>query len=707
MPAVNIEGVGRVNFPDSMTPEQIKDAIENDILPRARRNAAASADAVPVEGPSYMARVGRGAMDILQGAKQRILQGTSALPQATPSIQELRAYASPDEQKLSDDELRARFQAQNPAAGYTARVNDELAIYNKGRAAQGGGFDTGRLLGNVAATAPLAFAGPAGTSVLARAGQGAASGAGAGALTFNPSGKIRDAAINTAAGGVTGAVLGPVVGYVGDKAVQGGRRLIGAWRGTSATEAEILNAVPEIANTTGADRTALIAEARDQVMKTGTLNAEQLARKANLIAQGVTPTRSMVTRSPADWTVEKNLQKLGMNADEQLGGLGTEMTNVLTANDAALANRLRTFAPSAGTQEAHGMTVMGALDDLSTASQKDVSALYKAVRDTQGDQLASDARQLVNTLDDLKDNAYSEKLVTSVTSRLKRYGMIDSGGNPTANTLTITQAEELRKFVNKLPNDFGKLDIIKAIDADVLSGAGSDAFGAARAAASQRFEMLGNPATQRALNALGELSQGKTAQNFIKTNVIDAPAQDVRSLVATLDKIPDAATKDQARNALRSGVINYLEGKAVNVNSGKFSGADLNRAMRDIGEEKLIRVLGSAQYQNLRNLARAGIDATFEPSYAAVNTSNTAPTAAAWLSRARVIPGVPFLLTDNLERAAARIGYANQLNRAMAAQAQPILPAVPPYVTGMLGRAPGAIGLPAAGVLGQYEGYAQ
>lgn len=48
MPTVNIEGVGKVNFPDNMTPEQIASAIEKDILPSLKDAKTKGAD--PSEG---------------------------------------------------------------------------------------------------------------------------------------------------------------------------------------------------------------------------------------------------------------------------------------------------------------------------------------------------------------------------------------------------------------------------------------------------------------------------------------------------------------------------------------------------------------------------------------------------------------------------------------------------------------------------------
>lgn len=641
-----------------------------------------------LEGPSRLARIGRGASDITQGLAQRTLQAVGGLPQATPSIQELRAYASLEEQKLSDAELIARFQQQSPAANYTAKVNEELALYNRGREAQGGGFDTYRLAGNIAATAPLVAVGPAGATLGARAAAGAAQGGLAGASQFTESGSLADTAVNTGVGAGVGAVVAPAVGYLGDKIGHAAQKIVGWWRGAraSANLDDLLKAVPELQELPQQAQRDLIAEAQAQIRTTGTLNAEQLARKANLVAQGVTPTKSMVTRNPADWTVERNLQKLAQSPDETLSQVGRDLTGVYETNDRALASRLASLREGlpAGTQEAHGMAVMRSLDDLADASQKDVGALYKVVRDTSGDQLASDARNLASTLDDLRDNTYAEKLVGSVSNKLRRFGMLDQEGNLTSKTLTVTQAEELRKFVNTLPNDFGKRDIIRAIDSDVIAGAGEDAFAGARGAAAQRFAMLENPATQRALGALGELNQGKTAQSFIKSQVIDAAEQDVKSLVSTLQKLP----KDQAGQAmseLQAGVLQHLEDKAISANSGKFSGAALNRAMRDIGEGKLVRILGVGQYQQLRNLARASLDATFEPPYSAVNTSGTAPMLMSLMRGARTVPGVPILITDEAAKIAARRGYASQLRDVLAARATGELPPVPAPVQEITG----------------------
>lgn len=683
---VEIKGVGKVNFPDGMSQEQIQQAIERDVLPQIRQTVADSSEhaaraeafereaaEMRPEAPPFWARLGRGMLDVGQGIKQGILQIEDAMGTKAPVI-----YDEKTNKYIPDPKFK---RADPTAAEYTARVNDEIALYEKGRGPDAG-FDWTRLAGNAAATAPLALVGGPAT-LGGRAVTGAIQGGISGGVQFAPSGTGLERARNTTVGAGIGAVATPAVGALTDFGGKVAQKMTGYLRGMKAGTPnvdDVLVAVPELKQLPAHVRGDLIVEAQKMVATTGQLDEAQLARKANLLAQGVKPTKSMVTRDPAHWTLERNLQKLSQSPDEELSKVGRELTDVYTQNDAALTQSLQKLQRGLpkGTQEAHGMKVMQSLDDLADASQQDVGKLYETVRAAKGDQLASDARQLVSTLDDLRDATYAEKLVGSVTNKLKRFGMIDKDGNPTNNTLTVQQAEELRKFVNKLPNDFGKKDIIKAIDADVLSGMGEDAFAGARGAAQQRFAMLENPATQRALNTLGELSQGKTAQNFVKSQVIDAADQDVATLVSTLGKLPQEQAQE-AMSALRAGILQHLESKAINPNSGQFSGASLNKALEQIGENKLIRILGPEQFKQLRNLSRAALDATYQPPYSAVNNSNTAPMLLSLMRRTRGTIGIPLPgINEVAERGLERMSAQSQLADVLAARSAGQPPQVPP-----------------------------
>lgn len=561
----------------------------------------------------------------------------------------------------------------------TQQINEERARYDQAR---GGGIDPIEIAGTIGTQAPLVALPGGKESKLAQAGWGALSGGISGALQYDPTNSLEGTAKNVGVGAAVGAVANPVMRWFGNKAGEAVTWAAGRLNGVIArfggemSDEAIGKAIPELAQLPANVRADLIREAKAQIAQTGELSAEQMSRKANLLANDVTPLKSMVTRDPADWTLERNLQKLGQSPDQEMAGIGRELTDVYQRNDAALSKRLTEMGGGKATQEGYGQQVMKSLDDLADASQKEVGKLYTAIRQAKGDYLAFDGRSLKSTLDDLQDNTYAEKLVSSVTNKLRRFGMIDKEGKLTSNTLTVAQAEELRKFVNTLPNDFGKRDIIKAIDTDVIEGAGDDAFKAARDAAGKRFAMLENPSTQRALNAYGELTQGKTAQNFIKAQVIDGAAQDVKSLLNTLSKIEDLPKRKEALDALRGGVLTHLQAKAINPNSGQFSGAMLNRAIREIGEEKLHMILG-ADFAKLQSLARASLDATYQPAYSAVNNSNTAPMLMSLMQRARTVPGVPLIVTDEAQRLAAQSGYQSQLADALAASPRTQVPLLP------------------------------
>jgi hypothetical protein len=706
-----------------VTPDQPQiDTPQNQaMIARRNREAAAAADfkksVAQDTSPGLLASIGRGAKDIAQGVQQGVLK-------LTDPINDRNVTMTQFDPKTGQN---AKVTQTIPTSDeYTKGVNIERSQYDKSRADAGEtGIDWGRVFGVGAATLPAAALTPevAGPAWLARLAGGATTGAAAGATEFAPTNSILERATNAAIGGATGAVAAPVAGAVGDAAGSVYRKVAGRVAGAReliqpTTEEDVLRQVPEIANVPEAQRGDLIAEAQAQMKQAGAMNAEQLARKANLLSQGgvgpdgkpifVTPTKSMVTRDAADWTKERNLQKLAQSPDESLSGPGRDLTEIYNSNDKAFTAALAKQAQGlpGGTQEAHGMTVMKSADDLAKMSQKDVTAVYDQVRAEHGNELASDAQNVTDTLShpDVADNAYAEPIINSVTKRLKRLGMVDAEGAPTTNTMTVTQADEFRKFLGNLKSGDPKTDrivtqIMKAHDQDVLGGAGSDAMAPARAAASARFGSLENPATQRALNAYGELNQGKTAQNFIQTNVINGADQDVSSLLDTLGKLPPEQAKT-ATDAIKAGVVRHLQDKAINENSGQFSGAKLNTALNDIGDTKLARIFGMQSAQELRNLARAGLDATYQPPYSAVNNSNTTPMLLSLTRGARVIPGMPLLVSEEAQKLAGRVGYAGQLKEIRAAQTQAPVKEVPDIlkqIAGLLPRAAGPVGGVVAG----------
>lgn len=632
--------------------------------------------AIPVENPtawgakpvgepaSPLERVGRGAQDVIDRLAQLTVAAGEKLGHYQPGLGDVM----------------------------TKQMNDENQQYTHANP----GFSVARAAGTAGMLAPVALL-PGGSGIAARAVTGAEGGALSGLMQYDPTSTLGGSARNTAVGAGIGTLAGPIFGAAGDKASEGLSWLAGRSRGLFANKASttILKQVPEIASLPQEAQRDLIKEAQAQISRTGNLNTDEVSRKANLLANGLTPTKSIVTRDPTDWTIERNLQKLAQSPDEQLSSIGQDITRVYQANDAAGHTRLASLQDGLpkGSPEAQGMMVMKSIDELSRASQKDVSKLYEQVRQNYGDDLASDAKSLFLTIDDLKDSPAADQITGAATRRLTKLGMLDKDGNLTSNTLTVKQAEGLRQFINQQPYSYGKSQIVKAIDQDVLHGAGADAFSGARSEAARRFQMLDNPTTQKALNTLGELGQGKTAQNFIQQQVINAPEQDVHTLLATIDKSPSAKA---ARDAIASGVMQHLESKAVNPLSGQMSGANFQKAINSIGDAKLDAILGADKAQQVRSLSRAMLDATYQPPYSAVNNSNTAPMLLSLTQRARAIPGIPLVVSEEAQKLAASAGYQGQLKDVMEASLSGHKSGLSPELSRQLSRLLSGASVPAS-----------
>lgn len=616
------------------------------------------------EKPPLAARIGRGAQDVVDRLAQLTVAGGEKLGVYPEGLGDIM----------------------------TQQMNAENARYEGARGPDAG-IDFARMGGNAAMQAPLALV-SRGQSIPAMMGKGALTGAASGALQYDPTNTLEQTRNNSVIGAGAGAIAGPVIHYLGNKASDAFTALSGRLRGMMpAAKARVepsvlLDEVPDLAKIPEPARNQLMQDAIEQVRKTGNYDAEGLARQANLILQGVTPTKSMVTRSPRDWTIERNLQKMSGNSDERLSSVGEELTGVYQRNDAALTNTLRSKSAGlpTGTQEALGERAMKGVKNYADEAQREVSKAYAAVP---GDDIINPPpNALVEKLfsadvQDIEDSSV-KSIVKSVENRLKRNGVINSeptigpdgsyNFELTGKGMTAKQTEELRKWLGELDATTAnslriRSQIVKALDESVTRGGGQDVYGVSRAQASQRFDMLDNPATQRALGTLGELEQGKTAQNFIQSQVVNAADQDVVALTKTL------ARDKEALDSLQSGVLQYLEGKAINPNSGQFSGAAFNKALLEIGHPKLAAVLGEQRASELWALSRAALDATYQPPYAAVNSSNTAPMLLNATSNLRKIPVIGGLVTDETQAAIKAAGARGQLADALLAKGQ--APAIP------------------------------
>lgn len=389
-----------------------------------------------------------------------------------------------------------------------------------------------------------------------------------------------------------------------------------------------------------------------QALKTGgQLNADALRRLLAFRATGTTPTVGMLTQNPGQITREMNLAKTGANSTDQslqrLPGLQNQNTQTLLSRlDEAGAYR----APDAA---GAGSLAIGGLQGQVAQQRGNINSLYGAARDTQGRSLPLNGGAFTTRANQLLDEAMvGGALPTDVANTMNR---IARGEMP----LTVEIAEQLKTRIGNLQrssSDGGArmaLGLVRqALDdaplmqspqvnpgnlpvspgmvppSNLTTGQASiDAFNRARAANRAYMQQLeANPALAavddataavRGNPALRSVEDVVGSAGFMGKYVLGKSATpgEVRSLVQLVGP--------QGAEALRQNVVRYLRDAATNSTDDitKFSNDAYRRALRDIGDEKLLALFTPEQVLNLRNIGQAAKYMQAQPAGSAVNNS--------------------------------------------------------------------------------------
>lgn len=544
------------------------------------------------EDVNRRARVGRGMMDVAQGAKQFGLNITGS----------------------------------EKAPEYNRQVDQEIRQYEQDA---GPGFDGYRVLGQAAAVSPLGLP-KLKETLLGRIGQGAWQGGVAGGVLATKDNESR--ATNAVVGGVAGGVANPVAPYVGAAAIRGVDKATRAAKTPFAgmTASREVNALTDQYGISQEMRDNLRAAAMRQMKETGQVDHDALQRMARFSQYGfegdAAPMSGQITRDPRQWTRERNLQKLDGVGDEITGRLRNQNMRFMDIMD----DLGRKTGRSVDDVVDSGESIIGAVNNRHRATQDAIRQLYKEARDTHGNVEGILPDRLTLRLDDLRDNATADQISDSVARRLARYGLYDENGQPTGKTLTVSQAEDFRRFINGLSdgNDLTlqmyKRQLVDELDDDVFTAIGDDAFREARAAARSRF-------TEFEQNIVEKIVKGKLGEDkAVNAIVYRHSPKELEQLKATLMQ---AEGGDAAWNNLRGEVVEMLSDKATQGQGrdGAFSGAAFRKELDRFGRKK-IEVLFPDEADYLYGLARVGMDMTYQPPYAAVNNSNTAATLGNYLS---------------------------------------------------------------------------
>lgn len=481
-----------------------------------------------------------------------------------------------------------------------------------------------------------------GTGV-ANALSGSAQGVGAAAMTSaaNPSIPVGQ---QMEQGGGVGAVLGPLSPLV-QKIGAGVSKMFGAsgnklTQAVAAHDAEkagtaiptpVANALLDYGVQPGAlspqAQASMQAEAAAQLAAKGGIDPTQLARKANMENLGLTPTGAMVTRDPIQWAAEREAAKEA--------GRGAPLMTTFQNNNEVLRQHLNDVASGTGgvTADAHdaGQSVINAAQAKLGEWQGDVSRAYQEVQQTLGERAAVTPTRLQADLAPLSDQTAGIPIVDAITRRLQRYGVVrDAESGQWEGQISAANAEELRKFIaQEATHDPNSQRIVRglqqSLDNDVVDSTGSDAFGAARDQARNRFQEI------ESSKILGDIQSGKaTPDQFLNRYVLSkngATAQDLGTLQQSLTtgNSLQAQRGTQAWNDLRQQTAEWIAQKATNQNpsEGMVSYPQLRTALQTIGPQKLRIIFGEEGANRYQSLLSAAHDSSFQPGMSPVNTSNT------------------------------------------------------------------------------------
>lgn len=586
----------------AMTVEQQRAIALANARLRVQKDELDAAASTP-EKPSGMASIGRGMMDLYQGVKQLGLMASDALT------------------------------GQSEATAYTKQVSEEIANYERGRGPNAG-FDFARLAGNIA-TPMVALPGGVGGNLAMRVGTGAAAGAAQGGAMFVPTGESR--AGNMTAGAVGGAIAPAAVQGLSNMfrsgANTGANAVAGAVR-AGIDDAGVAQRVAQMAVDEGIDlrkltldaQNVLLAEAKKQ-LQVGELNPVALRRVAE--AAAVDPrlklTRAQATRDPIQWQIEQDLRGIrgvGDDLRRHFGGQGQILTE--SAERIRGGVQATTDRPFQAAEQAIS-TIQGKFKDTGDL----VSDLYKAAKQTVGVQadvplgpLQGRAMQVLNDFDDV--------VPAPIKSRLESLGIGRMGPEKATKAFTVEEAEALDKLINKRWDASNKpltaaLTGLKGAIKESLEAIGDDAgtdaakaFRIAKDKAVARFDEFGQRIAKAAADDVAP-------DKFLKKFVIGGDVRDIKALVKTLTTgTPEQVAKGaESLNSIRAATLTELfEGKGAFVD-GMLSGAKLDKALRDMGPERVRAIFTPEQVAQLERLRKVSLDLTKPPPLADINYSRT------------------------------------------------------------------------------------
>lgn len=675
MPIAKIElpdgRVARFEVPEGTTPEQVTAFAEKQFRSKPTAPVAApSKGKGGVAGGMFMGAI----RDPLDAGAQLLVRGAEAVAGMIPD-----ALGGETARKFMASE---REHVDGIVKGANAEYEGSRKMAGRD------GFDAARLTGNIVSPANLAVASrvaplAAAKTLPALAGRGAAQGAAVASLqpVLDTDNFGTQKALQIGSGAVGGAVLTPVAAKAGEAILQAGSRLTNPARSGTFTVEQIRqiddyvaqalksNGIKDLNEVPQAMIETLREQARSALRAGQKLDPASLARKADFDAVGIQPTVGQLTRDPMQYARERNLRGVE--------GAGEKLTQRFSEQDRLLNDRLGGFgAAQAPEADVAGNALIRALQAADEPKKAAVTQAYQAARDATGRYANVDVPGFSKSANDALD---SQMLGRFLPAEVK--GLLNdiSSGNLPLNVNNLVQVDSVMSSAQRAARAKGDEAAALAIGqvrdalnkADIESAAGAQAktaFDAARDMARQRFASIENtPALKAALD-------GVDPDKFVRKYVINGSTNEVNALAKMLDP--------EAQKVARGQIAEYLRSKAfgANVTGDKgFSQEAYNKALNDLGTNKLAALFAPDEIAQLKALGRVAGYIHSQPSGSAVNNSNTAGAAMNLLSslsgKIGSYPGLN-LLRDSVRQYSAEKFANNALTGQLPKQASDLPPEV-------------------------------
>lgn len=344
-----------------------------------------------------------------------------------------------------------------------------------------------------------------------------------------------------------------------------------------------------------------------------TMSPEEGARFQRLKSGGVDPTLGQVTRDPAQVRYEQQTAQLPEGA--RIAQRNKENEQALSASIEKLKDGPDVKGAQGLSETETGRSVRTALEAKAAAGKQVINDKYEKARASGETKELIELDPLERYLDEHKAEAISVPKLASVRAMVDELKTVNKGSPGHA---TIDQIENLRQRVGELAQGDGSVkkymgDLRAGID-KMTEGKGGDLYKEARKARKEWGDEFEEKAGNAAILDKKSRTDYRTAvEDVWQKTIVNGSIDDLGNVIESLrtSKGPQVQASTQALKEMQSRTIDHLGEEAVK--GGSFSPANLQKAIRNIGSEKLDLLLGRDAVDSLTKTLQNAKDVKTNP----------------------------------------------------------------------------------------------